>query len=66
MKLKALVVALFLSVMVTIFSLNLLATKIVIQSTGKASAKQEGKTIISYGCDNSDNVKCTITIFPEK
>ena len=49
--------------LITFLSANILigGSIVTIESKGKAWAESEGGTI-RYGCDNSDNVTCTITI----
>ncbi len=68
MKKKMLVVGFILSLLLTFFSVQTYSHeegKIVIESTGRAWATSKGD-LIKYGCDNSDNTKCTITIFPSE
>jgi hypothetical protein len=63
MKMKSIVLSLILLISLSFLSLGVLNAggSVEIKSKGKAWAKSEGN-VVSYGCDNSDEVTCTITI----
>jgi hypothetical protein len=68
MKIKHVVLFLVLLVSLSFLSLGILNAggSVEVKSKGKAWAESDG-SVIRYGCDNTDEVTCTITIIlPDK